>query len=114
MNPRCNLRINIKTSRETFVRKLVGYESKWWEAWLYKTFKTHLQNFPDQDLRVGRYDLRGGFSQGDQDLYSLLWRLILWRKPPKDYVYNFEEGYKEITITLHPDLEKWLYYDIER
>jgi len=99
-----DLLIKIKTSQETFIRKLTNNEVKWWEEWLYHQLKKH------STLHIGRYKLRNGFSEGDNDLYSILWRLILWRQEP----INIKENAQEVNITLDEVYEKLLYKDINQ
>jgi hypothetical protein len=97
------LTIIIKTSQETFIRKLIGNEVKWWEQWLYRQLKNR------DSLHIGRYKLRSGhFCEGDRDLYSIVWRLIMWRSEP----INPNQNAKEVTITLDEEYEKFLYKDI--
>ena len=96
-----DLLITIKTSKETFIRKLTNNEVKWWEEWLYNTLKKQ------STIHVGKYKLRDGFSKGDQELYSILWRLIMWRHAPS----NINQNHQEVTVTLHEEYEQLLYKD---
>lgn len=97
-----DLLIKIKTSQETFTRKLTNHEVKWWEEWLYHQLKKHAT------LHIGQHKLRKGFSHGDNELYSILWRLIMWRREPID----IKENHQEVNITLDEVYEKLLYKDI--
>ncbi|QKF94796.1 hypothetical protein QKU48_gp1338 [Fadolivirus algeromassiliense] len=95
--------INIKTSKETIVRYL-SYSNcvKWWENALYY----HLQK--RKEWYIGRYKLRtGNFSSGDNDLYGLIWRLVMWRQSPT----NISSTAMEIKVILDQELEELLYHD---
>ena len=99
------LAIIIKTTHETLVRSLKPETNvKWWEIGLYNHLKK--QN----KWHIGKYKLRSGnFCKGDNDLYSLIWRLIMWRETPM----NLHPNCMEVHITLAEEFEQLLYKDQE-
>jgi len=96
------LAIIIKTTNETFVRSLKPETNvKWWESGLYHHLKKQDQ------WHIGQHKLRSGFSKGDRDFYSLLWRLIMWRDEPM----NINPDAMTIHVTLDEEFEQLLYKD---
>jgi len=98
------LAIIIKTTHETFVRSLKPNDVKWWANWLYHHLKKQNQ------WHIGNHKLRSGFSSGDRDFYSLLWRLIMWRSTPM----NLHPNCMEVTVTMDEEFEQLLYKDQEQ
>jgi len=99
-----DLLIKIKTSKETFTRKLTRHQNKWWEEWLYNRFKNHSK------VHLGTYKLRGGISKGERETYYILWRLIMWRHEPVD----INPDHNGVIITLDEVFENLLYKDINQ
>lgn len=97
------LAIIIKTTHETFVRSLKPETNvKWWEGGLYHHLKQR------DHWHIGQHKLRNGFSTGDRDFYSLLWRLIMWRMTPA----NIHPNAMIINVTLDEEFEQCLNKDL--
>ena len=91
--------VTVKIKNEIRIRKLSPDDPKWWEKGLYYQLKNR------NTVHIGKHKLRKGFSEGDRNLYEVIWRLVIWRSSPIDIKQNS----KEVTITLDMELENSLW-----